>query len=527
MPHHESKPTCKPRTAVAYARYSSAGQRDVSIEQQLSDIHQFARREGYTIVREYADHAKSGFKNVKDRAAFQQMMAAAPRGGFDTVIIWKSDRFSRSREDAAVYKGKLKRLGIRVVSAMEPIPEGSAGILLEGMLEATAEWYSRALSENVIRGMTDNARRCLFNGARVFGYDRGPDDHYVINEDEAGTVRQIFDLYVAGYSADAIAKQLNAQGVMQRNGRPWNLNRILVVIGNEKYMGTYHWGDIRVENGMPAIISESDFMEAQRMRRKTAKHYETSPADFLLTGRVFCGHCRHPMVGDSGTSKTGAKHYYYTCQGKKTLRICDKRSVQKDLLEETVVDFVLDHVLQGPAIERTVQAVMDAQKAALADSPLPALEAELAEKNKEIDNIIKAITQGIWTSKTGDTLRALEASAEELKEHIDALKYSQAQLIDPERVRFFLHRFHMRDRADPDLRRDIIQTFVNSVYVYDDHLKLVVNNVEGNEIIPYTDLPQVDSGSSDELLSGLPNSVHPNSAVTVYRVTMESVKKRA
>ena len=142
--------------------------------------------------------------------------------------------------------------------------------------------------------------------------------------------------------------------------------------------------------------------------------------------------------------------------------------------------------------------------------------------NQTMEEIVEKIGR-----KNATLLRALEASAEELKEHIDALKYSQAQLIDPERVRFFLHRFHMRDRADPDLRRDIIQTFVNSVYVYDDHLKLVVNNVEGNEIIPYTDLPQVDSGSSDELLSGLPNSVHPNSAVTVYRVTMESVKKRA
>ena len=99
-------PTCPPKTAVAYARYSSAGQRDVSIEQQLADIRAFAKREGYTLVHEYADHARSGFKNTSARTAFQSMMAAAESGTFDTVLAWKVDRFGRNREDSAIYKGK-------------------------------------------------------------------------------------------------------------------------------------------------------------------------------------------------------------------------------------------------------------------------------------------------------------------------------------------------------------------------------------------------------------------------------------
>ena len=65
--------TCEPKTAVAYARYSSAQQRDVSIEQQLRDIRAYAEREGYKIIYEYADHAKSGFKNVERRTQFQAM----------------------------------------------------------------------------------------------------------------------------------------------------------------------------------------------------------------------------------------------------------------------------------------------------------------------------------------------------------------------------------------------------------------------------------------------------------------------
>ena len=96
-------PNCDPTIAVAYARYSSAGQRDVSIEQQLQDIRAYADREGYTLVHEYADHARSGFKKVERRVEFQRMLAAAKAGKFAVVIVWKTDRFARSREDAAAW----------------------------------------------------------------------------------------------------------------------------------------------------------------------------------------------------------------------------------------------------------------------------------------------------------------------------------------------------------------------------------------------------------------------------------------
>ena len=123
-----SVPSCSPRTAVAYARSSSAGQRDVSIEQQLADIRAFAKREGYTLVHEYADHARSGFKNTSAHTAFRSMMSAAESGSFDTVISWKVDRFGRNREDSAIYKGKLRRFGVRVLYAMEPIQIGRAHV---------------------------------------------------------------------------------------------------------------------------------------------------------------------------------------------------------------------------------------------------------------------------------------------------------------------------------------------------------------------------------------------------------------
>lgn len=513
------KSSCPPRTAVAYSRYSSAGQRDVSIEQQLADIRAFAKREGYTLIHEYADHARSGFKNTNARTAFQSMMKAAADGSFGYVICWKVDRFGRNREESAQYKGRLRRHGVKVLYAMEPIPEGSAGVLLEGMLEATAEWYSRQLSENVTRGMMDNARRCLYNGTRIIGYRRGPDGRYAIQPEEAAVVHRIFELYCSGYSAARICTIMNGLGVRSSRGHLFKPESLLRIINNERYTGVYIWGDFRVPGGMPAIIDRSVFEEAQRMKGKTARHIEQGNMDYLLTGKAFCGHCGAAMIGDCGTSKTGARHHYYSCQAHKAKKGCLKKALPKDYLESAVIDFVLDHVLVNPMIEKVADAVMKLQAEAMKSSPLASMESERSEIVKQIDNINNAIAAGIWNSSTSAKLKELEDAEQSLRESIETLRYSQSQLLDRDRVLFFLHRFTKGDRNDPLLRRHLIETFVNAVYVYDDHLKIVINNCEGNERFPLADLPD-DSPGSDNLDCGVPIMLHPNPRITVYRIAI-------
>ena len=521
----KTTPSCPPRTAVAYARYSSAGQRDVSIEQQLADIRSFAKREGFTLVHEYADHARSGFKNTSSRTAFQAMMSAAESGSFDTLIVWKVDRFGRNREESAVFKGRLRRFGVRVLYAMEPIPEGSTGVLLEGMLEATAEWYSRQLSENVTRGMTDNAHRCLYNGTRVLGYTRGADGRYALVPDEAAVVRHIFDLYTSGFSAARICSQLNGQGVRTSRGAVWSPESLLRVIGNERYTGVYIWGSIRVPGGMPAIIDQSVFEEAQRMKTKTARHVEQGAVDYLLTGKAFCGLCGAAMIGDSGTSKGGTRHYYYSCQARKARKGCTKKSLQKDYLESAVIDFVIDHVLSDQEIEKTADVILQLQAEEMKSSPLSAMEAEYSEIKKKIRNINNAIAAGIWNASTSALLKELEDQAEDLRLSVEMLRYSQAQLLDRDRILFFLHRFTKGDRNDPLLRRHIIETFINAVYVFDDHLDIVTNNCDGNKRFPLADLPADPDPDpafpcSDNVSNGVPTVIHPNTRISVYRIAI-------
>ncbi len=511
--------SCSPRTAVAYARYSSAGQRDVSIEQQLRDIRAYAQREGYTLVHEYADHARSGFKNISARAQFQAMIAAAMTGSFDTILCWKVDRFGRNRADSATYKNQLANLGVSVVYVMEPIPDGAAGCLSEGMLEVLAEWYSRNLSENVTRGMYDNAHKNLYNGTKVLGYCKGPDNHYAIVPEEAATVRYIFSRYLAGYSAAVICADLNAKGLRSSRGYKFSPQNLLRIISNERYCGVYIWGDIRNPGGMPAIISRSDWEEAQRMKQKTARHVEQRTVDFLLTGKAFCGHCGRAMIGDSGTSRSGATHYYYTCQGHKSRTGCAKKNIRKDALEDLVINFILDQCLTPHELDHIIDIVMEEMKERKKKSPLQSIRQELAEVKKKIENTNRAISAGIYGKSTLEMLAELEEDAADLQKSISFLEYSESQLLDRDRVEFFLHRFINVNRNSPEDRRKLIHYFLNSVYVYDDHFKIFVNFSEGSTIVPFESLPD-DPPGSDNITSGVLHRTHPNTTVIFYRLRM-------
>ena len=158
---------------VIYARYSSDNQREESIEGQLRECNDFAKRNDITIIDSYIDRAFSA--TTDKRPAFQKMIKDSAKNMFDVIIVQKLDRFARNRYDSARYKAQLRKNGVKVISANENISEGSEGIILESVLEGMAEYYSADLSEKVIRGLTENAIKCKFNSDPItFGFNFEP-----------------------------------------------------------------------------------------------------------------------------------------------------------------------------------------------------------------------------------------------------------------------------------------------------------------------------------------------------------------
>lgn len=119
-------------TGAIYARYSSDNQREESIEGQLRECREYAKKNNIQLLDQYIDRALSA--KTANRPAFQKMIKNSASQKFDVIIVWKLYRFARNRYDSAHFKRILKKNGVSVVSATESISEGSEGILLETML---------------------------------------------------------------------------------------------------------------------------------------------------------------------------------------------------------------------------------------------------------------------------------------------------------------------------------------------------------------------------------------------------------
>lgn len=128
---------------VIYARYSYQGQRETSIEGQLEVCRRYAEQNNLQIINEYIDRAISG--RTDQRPSFQRMIADSAKRTFSGVLVYQLDRFARDRYDSAIYKERLKRNGVKVISAMEPISDDASGVLWEAVLER----YGRILQPRI------------------------------------------------------------------------------------------------------------------------------------------------------------------------------------------------------------------------------------------------------------------------------------------------------------------------------------------------------------------------------------------
>ena len=137
------------KTACLYLRYSSSNQTEQSIEGQMHVCQDFCKRHNIRIVEMYIDRATSASKDIEKRVEFLKMIKDSEKGNFNAVIVYKLDRFARSRYDSATYKYRLKRNGVQLISATENITQDPEGIILESVLEGMAEFYSAELSQKI------------------------------------------------------------------------------------------------------------------------------------------------------------------------------------------------------------------------------------------------------------------------------------------------------------------------------------------------------------------------------------------
>ena len=484
--------------AVIYARYSSDSQREESIEGQLRECTAFAEKNGITILSHYIDRAFSA--KTDNRPEFQRMIKDSNKKLFDVVLVWKLDRFARNRYDSARYKALLKKNGVKVVSATEIISEGAEGIILESVLEGYAEYYSADLSEKVIRGMTDNALKCKYNGGTLpVGYIINAEQQFEIDPPKAALVHEAYKLYDSGYTMTEICTWLNEQGLKNAMNKPMTRNSVERLLKNRRYIGEYQYRETIVPNGIPQIVPTDLF---DRVQEKIAKN-KKAPArhkaedDYLLTTKLFCGHCGAMMCGESGTSHTQDVYHYYKCVARKRKKNnCKKKTVKKLWIENLVINEAMKLIMSDERIEAIVSQTMD--MLSRENINLPMYEKQLRDINNGIQNMLNAIQQGILTKSTKERLEDLEAQRDEV-EILIARESLERPKPSAEFIRFWLLKFRVLDISKKEHRKRLIDTFINAVFLFDDKAVITFNYKDGSKTIELSELK-----GSDIELTGAP-----------------------
>ena len=383
-----------------------------------------------------------------------------------------------------MYKEILRKHGVRVLSALEPVSEDEGGEFYEMYLEWSAEKYSTKLSKRVRDGLdTSVANGTFCGGYLIYGYKirkvpiAGKNDKYIkyveIDEKQAEIVRYVFTQYADGVSKENIANALNAQGHRYK-GKPFIGKTFDKWLINEKYTGVFSFGDRVCDNMYPAIIDRKTFDKAQELLQKN-KYFAKSNAPripYFLTSKLYCLHCGTPMIADGGVGKQGTTYQYYVCKTARK-RECDKKREEKNELEFDVTIMTMEQ-LKNKAYLRKIADDMIAHFGHRTDTAVfKSLEMRISNTQKEMDNTTTAYIQAVSTQNAlfmascDKRMKELAALSEDLRKQYKKLEIERGDEPTYEKISAFAAGFTDGDPHDKAHQKRVIDKLVNAVYISD------------------------------------------------------------
>ena len=458
------------KKVVFYGRYSSQMQTEQSIEGQLHVCEKFAAQNDMEIVEQYIDRATTGTNDK--RPEFQCMIADSASGRFESVLVYKLDRFARNRYDSALYKKKLRDNGVKVVSATENITDSPEGIVMEGLLEAMDEYYSAELGRKMHRGKEESFRKGQFIGHRApFGY-KVVDHHLTIDETTAPIAQEIFQRFADGERQARIVDDLNKRGIRNNIGRKWNKATICYMLQNEVYTGVYKVSTMEGEVSCPALISRETFDKVQKQKEVSIHNARASRTDYdyILTGKMICANCGAHVCG---ISCQHGKYHYYLCH-----KHCGHR-LPADTLHDIVRDKLHEYLTSDKMDELAGAAYAEYVKDDSPATEQELLEQELADITKKLENAVEAVLNGYGSETLKSTMQTLEKRKTELSENLKAVSAKPPRLTQ-EHFRCALELLVKKAKTD-DLK-ELMNTIVNQIIVDDQKIIICINLTdESNE----------------------------------------------
>lgn len=498
---------------ILYLRYSSQNQNEFSIEGQRDACLEYCARKNYNVIGEYVDRAQSA--KTDNRPEFKRMIKDSNKGDFDAVIVYRFDRFARNRLDSRNYKSLLQKNNVAVLSALEELPQDASSIIFEGLLESMAEYYSVELGQKVLRGMKTNASKFYYNGGSVplglklevaevlqsSGKSKQK-KKFVIDDEKAPIIKTIFNKFDKGETMINIINYLNKMGFKTSKNREFNKNSIRRLLENKKYIGVYSYDGIETKDAIPRIISDELFYRVQDKLSKyrCAPGRQKARMEYLLTTKLFCGHCESMLVGSAGTSRNGILHYYYTCKGRKNG--CKKKNVRKEYIEDLVVDMARQVLTDEeiPKIAKNVVEYADTHD----NSDLKQLQRRLVELDKQTNSLMNSLKYcdvDVVRKTITDEMSKIEEQKAQVRYEIKEEEKNHIA-IDYDKVVYFLEEMRNGSINDERYRKRLINSFINKVFLWDDKIIVTFNIKKSDVCVKIPDLQ--DLLCSYEVTNGAP-----------------------
>ena len=472
---------------------------------------------GWVLAVIYADDGISG-TNIKEREAFNRMIADCMANKIDMIVTKSISRFARNTLQCLHYIRQLKDQNIGVFFQKENIQTLDAkGEILLTIMASLAQQESQSLSENVKLGLQYRYQQGKVQVCtnRFLGYDKDEDGKLIINPAEAEVVKRIYREYLEGKSYKQIGNSLTADGIKTAAGNEyWLPSTLKKILSNEKYIGdallqktvtTDFLTKKRVVNkGIvpqyyvegshePIIPKELYNMVQEEMARRANLRgadgkRRVYSGKYALSNTVYCAHCGD-IYQRTHWNNRGKKKIVWRCvsrlQGKKTEVECTARTVEEDELHRVVVAAInevfeqkdgyisylkknISRVLcedrnmeHTEAVDDDSQYVLEEdrlvdQELTGAYTTLPELEAKLTELRKEV----------LQKTKGGE-------NADDLKQKIDRLqerKYVlQMEAARREGIRRRIQEMETYlDQQVTEYSEALVRKLIEKITVYDD-----------------------------------------------------------
>ena len=366
-----------PKVAVSYLRVSTRDQayrggesEGFSIPAQREANKRKAASLGAIVVKEFVDRGESA--RTTNRPELQGMLDYVAENPVDYVIVHKVDRLARNRADDVEINQALDKAGVRLVSTTESIDQTPSGMLLHGIMSSIAEFYSRNLANEVIKGMTQKARGGGTVSRAPLGYrnirttdSEGREVRTVeVDEERAPLIQQAFALYATGeWTISALAEHLADRGLTtlatpRIPSKPIDEGKLNKLLVNPYYTGVVTFKGATHPGKHPPLIDEQTWRSVQDALAAHMNGERTRDHPHFLKGTVFCGTCGSRLLVQISKSRSGMRYPYFMCGGRHSKRTdCQQKAVLIDEVEDRIEEHYR-HIALKPDFRAAVEAML-------------------------------------------------------------------------------------------------------------------------------------------------------------------------